>query len=152
MQKIFPSHFLAQTFQFRSSIGFSWNLNNTQDVYEVNSNFIPLFGLAENWAYWQSPSMLIKWDFSIRIIDPKHLANRDRPIIPCCHMVIYVRNKAASFSGISTVFSLLDSIEGFLFAANHQFSNHRMLFQAWKMFKNNFDKNKKCSSHTICLE
>ena len=44
-----------------------------------------------------------------------NLANIDLPSTPCCHIVIYIRKIAASFSSISTAFSLLDSIEGFLF-------------------------------------
>ena len=70
-----------------------------QDVYKVNPKFIPLFRLSENWIYWYSPSMFIKWDLSIRITDLKFISETIE----------------VSFSGITTAFSLLDSIEGFLF-------------------------------------
>ena len=53
--------------------------------------------------------------FSIRIIDLKLLDNIDLPVIRCWHMDIYVRNNSSLVFYISTVFSLLDSNEGFLF-------------------------------------
>ena len=91
--------FFSINFKFLSSLGFSWNLNEMQDVYKVNPKFIPLFRLSENWIYWYSPSMFIKWDLSIRITDLKFISETIE----------------VSFSGITTAFSLLDSIEGFLF-------------------------------------
>ena len=95
--------------------------------------------------------MFIKCDFSNRIIDLKPLVNIDLPIKPCCHIVFYIKNNSGLIFWYLDSILLLDSIEGFLFRCKS------VLFQpshsvSGLMFQNNFDKNKKSSSPTICLE
>ena len=44
--------FWHKHFKFLPTFDFCWNENDAQNVFEVNPNFISLFELAENWAYW----------------------------------------------------------------------------------------------------
>ena len=90
----------------------------------------------------------IKWDFSIRIIYVKNLANIDLPP----HGHLYQEQKQPCFLVSRQPFHYITVSKHFSFAVNQTLSSHHILFQAWKMFQNNLNKSKKCSSPTSCSE
>ena len=96
--------------------------------------------------------MLIESDFSIRIIDLKHLAIQTFLPYPAATWSFMSATIPVSFSGIQTAFSLLHTIKGFLFHCKSTILQPLHAVSSLKDFQNNFDKNEKCSSPTICLE
>ena len=110
---MFPSHFQAQTFQVSFLVWFQLELERHTRCLRSQPKFHRSLWASGKLNPLIESQHVHKMRFSIGIIDLEHLANIDLPVIPCCLMVIYIKNKAAWFSGILTAFS--GPIGGFLF-------------------------------------
>ena len=147
IQEIFPSKFLAKTFQISFLVWFQLGPEQHTGCLQGQPKFHPTFCAR------RKLNLLIKSQYihKIRFQDQNHRSQTPCQSYPAATSSFMPGTIAVLFSSIQTAFSLLHSIKGFLFRCKSTILQPSYAVSGLKDVQNNFDKNKKCSSPTICM-